>query len=155
MRVLVCGGRDFGNLNKGPDGNPIRDDEKAAQYRFVIDTIEKFAMENSKALAEGSWLPDDIEIISGAAKGADSVAIDWAVVNWCKCHIFPADWDKHGKAAGYIRNRQMLEEGKPDLVMAFPGGKGTAMMVDIAKKAGVPVKEIEWPSPYGTTSLSE
>lgn len=144
MRVLVCGGRDFGNLNKGHDGNLIRGDEKDAEYNFVIDTLETFAQENSAALKEGSWLPDDIEIISGMAKGVDSVAVDWAIVNWCKLHSYPADWDKHGKAAGYIRNKQMLDEGKPDIVLAFPGGKGTAMMVDIAKKAGVTVKEIEY-----------
>lgn len=54
---------------------------------------------------------------------------------------FPADWDKYGKRAGYLRNVQMLDEGKPDLVVAFPGGKGTAMMVKLAKERGVRVIE--------------
>lgn len=145
MRILVCGGRDFGKLNKGPDGNPIRTDDKAEEYRFVMDSIEKFVQENSVALKEGSYLPDDIEIISGMAKGVDSIAVDWAVVSWCKVHEFPADWDKHGRKAGAIRNHQMLTEGKPDVVLAFPGGRGTAHMVKIAKEAGIKVIEFESP----------
>ena len=48
----------------------------------------------------------------------------------------PADWTKHGKAAGPIRNQKMLDEC-PDLVVAFPGGKGTADMVRRAMKAGI------------------
>lgn len=50
---------------------------------------------------------------------------------------FPADWDRYGKAAGGIRNSQMLIEGKPDLVVAFPGGNGTRDMVLKARKAGI------------------
>jgi acyl-CoA synthetase (NDP forming) len=61
------------------------------------------------------------------------------------CHhvtSFPANWKKHGKSAGPIRNQLMLDVGKPDLVIAFPGGSGTADMIRRARKAGVPVKEI-------------
>ena len=57
--------------------------------------------------------------------------------------IYPADWDKHGKAAGPIRNKQMIDEGKPDLVIAFPGGRGTAGAVRLAKFAGVTVRVVE------------
>jgi hypothetical protein len=57
---------------------------------------------------------------------------------------FPADWNTHGKAAGPIRNRQMLKEGKPDVVLAFHEdlgrSKGTADMVRAAKAAGIAVK---------------
>lgn len=69
------------------------------------------------------------------------MAVDWAVINWCPFTEFPADWDKYGKSAGYIRNQQMLDEGCPDYVVAFPGGAGTNMMKRIASKAGVPVIE--------------
>lgn len=55
---------------------------------------------------------------------------------------YPADWRRDGKSAGYRRNRRMLSEGRPDLVIAFPGGPGTAHMVEIAEKAGVPVLRI-------------
>ena len=54
---------------------------------------------------------------------------------------FPADWDKYQKRAGFIRNSQMLNEGKPHAVAAFPGGVGTRMMVGLARRAGVPVRE--------------
>lgn len=56
--------------------------------------------------------------------------------------VYHADWNAHGRSAGPIRNAKMLAEGKPDLVVAFPGGKGTAHMVGIARKAGVPVVEM-------------
>lgn len=56
---------------------------------------------------------------------------------------FEADWHTHGRAAGPIRNRRMIEEGKPDLVVAFPGGRGTANMVNQARAAGIEVREVE------------
>ena len=117
MRVLVCGGRDFTDAE---------------------------LMEN-----ELNWVTNPVhggkcsfEMINGCARGADTLALDWAERHGITVHKFPADWDKHGKRAGYIRNQQMLDEGKPDLVVAFPGGKGTAMMIQLAKKAGVKVIEI-------------
>lgn len=97
-------------------------------------------------------------IIEGGAEGADRCAAHWAFRHQMKPLTFPADWDaidvphavvrvrrdgkKYNAAAGAIRNRRMLEEGRPDVVVAFPGGKGTADMVKAAKKAGLPVWEI-------------
>jgi hypothetical protein len=91
----------------------------------------------------------DIELlIHGAARGADSLAAAWAH----DCHVpqlgVRADWNKHGRAAGPIRNQIMLDEGKPHLVIAFPGGTGTADMVRRARAAkvrviSVPQKGIE------------
>jgi hypothetical protein len=52
----------------------------------------------------------------------------------------PADWQKHGTAAGPIRNKQMIVSGKPDLVLAFPGGRGTADMSRRAEKHGIPLQ---------------
>jgi hypothetical protein len=59
--------------------------------------------------------------------------------------VFYADWDKHGRAAGPIRNQQMLDEGKPDLVVAFllPQGSGTLDMIRRTEKAGIEVRVIE------------
>ena len=51
--------------------------------------------------------------------------------------LFPADWKVRGRAAGHIRNQQMLDEGRPHLVVAFPGGRGTADMVRRARAAGI------------------
>jgi hypothetical protein len=85
--------------------------------------------------------PDSV-IIQGCAKGADEMAWDWAKANAVQYESYPANWNKYGKRAGYIRNVQMLNEGKPDLVIAFPGGKGTQMMINLAEAAGVPVVKI-------------
>ena len=53
--------------------------------------------------------------------------------------VYMADWKRLGRKAGPIRNQRMLVEGKPDLVVAFPGGKGTAGMVTLARNASVEV----------------
>ena len=82
-------------------------------------------------------------IIAGGAKGADALAADWAIANGVQLHEFAADWAGYGPAAGPLRNQRMLDEGKPDRVVAFPGGKGTADMVRRARKAGVEVFEVE------------
>ena len=82
-------------------------------------------------------------IIEGGAKGADALAADWAIANGVPVHTFVADWHGHGPAAGPLRNQRMLDEGKPDKVVAFPGGRGTADMVRRAHKAGVEVFEVE------------
>lgn len=83
------------------------------------------------------------QIIHGAARGADTIAHRWAqqqprVAVW----PFPADWAANGKAAGPMRNARMLAEGKPELVLAFPGGKGTEDMVARARGAGIEVREV-------------
>ena len=78
-------------------------------------------------------------VIHGSATGADLTAQGAAALLRIPVLAFPANWATHGKAAGPIRNAKMLKEGKPDLVVAFPGGKGTANMIKLAKDAGVPV----------------
>lgn len=88
-------------------------------------------------------IPDIKTIIHGGARGADSLAGLCARLNNIEEEVYYADWDTYGKAAGYIRNKTMLEDGKPDIVVAFPGGKGTAMMVKLAREAGVEVIEVE------------
>lgn len=81
-------------------------------------------------------------IIQGGAFGADACASEWAYKRDVLERQFSADWKKHGRAAGPIRNQQMLDEGQPHLVIAFPGGNGTADMVRRAKAAGVRVIEV-------------
>lgn len=78
-------------------------------------------------------------IIEGGATGADELARKWAMRRSIAVETYNAQWGQHGRAAGPIRNQQMLDEGKPDLVVAFPGGTGTADMVRRAKAAGVPI----------------
>ena len=83
-------------------------------------------------------------VIHGCAKGADSMAGRAARKFSIPVLEFPALWDKYGKGAGPIRNQQMLDEGKPDYVLAFHDdlehSKGTRDMVNRAKKAGIPVE---------------
>lgn len=81
-------------------------------------------------------------VIEGAATGADTMAGDWAREHNVECLEFKADWDMHGKSAGPIRNQQMIDEGKPTLVVAFPGGKGTADMLARARKHNIPIIEV-------------
>lgn len=118
MRILVCGGREF--------------------YHFGVLHLQMKALIKDRSLKK-----ETLVIIQGGAKGADFLAKAWA--DWCglEWEEYPADWKAHGKAAGHIRNAQMLEEGKPDLVVALRGGVGTADMVRRAKKAGVEVIEVK------------
>jgi hypothetical protein len=113
-RVLVCGGRYFRN-------------------RKLMDQIlTKFVLGEKGRR---------VEIVNGGAPGADTLAEEWAAANSIDSEAFYADWEKHGRAAGPIRNREMLASGI-DLVVAFPGGTGTADMVRRAKAAGVTVIEV-------------
>lgn len=117
MRILVCGGRNFMNQE-------------------LVDRIlfEVTQLDNQYTMGT---------IIHGNARGADTFGALWGYRMGWKVEPYGAEWRKYGKAAGPIRNKQMLDEGKPDLVIAFPGGKGTANMVQLAHKAGVPVRVIE------------
>lgn len=110
MKVLVCGGRAYNKVT------------------HVCNTLDEIHAEKTIT-----------EIISGNARGADQLSELWAKQNNVTLRVFPADWDRHGKRAGYLRNVKMLEEGDPDMVVAFPGGKGTRMMVAIAESADIPV----------------
>lgn len=81
-------------------------------------------------------------VIHGMARGADRMGGAYAKLHGLDVVEFPALWDTHGKRAGHVRNAQMLTEGQPDLVVAFPGGRGTDNMIEQAKKAGVEVKVV-------------
>jgi hypothetical protein len=84
----------------------------------------------------------DHEIIEGGAPGADNRAQEWAHRREIKCTTVPAQWEKHGKSAGYIRNSEMAKM-RPDVVLECPGGKGTANMVEVAKASGLKVIRLE------------
>ena len=78
-------------------------------------------------------------LIHGAARGADSLSGSWAKSRQIPVREFHAEWDKFGKSAGHRRNRKMLDEGKPDGVVAFPGGRGTAGMVSETKRRNITI----------------
>ncbi len=81
-------------------------------------------------------------VIHGDARGADALAANWAVKRGVPHQCFKADWHLHGKSAGMKRNRQMLLE-RPRLVIAFPGGAGTAGCVGAAMQMGIQVVELQ------------
>lgn len=110
IRLLVCGGRNYA--------------DKATVYR----ALDRVHAKRGVAL-----------VIHGAATGADTLAGEWAADRGIPVAEFPADWAAHGDSAGPIRNARMLAEEKPDAVVAFAGGTGTAHMVRIARASGVPV----------------
>jgi hypothetical protein len=88
-------------------------------------------------------LPLGSTVIHGAAPGADTIAARAASrVGTLNVEAYPANWAQYGRAAGPIRNKLMLELGRPDLVIAFRldgPSKGTDNMIQQARKAGVPV----------------
>lgn len=85
-------------------------------------------------------------VLEGGARGADSLGKLVAERLCIPVKEYPADWTRYGRAAGPIRNQRMLDEGKPDLVLAFHDdiehSRGTKNMVEQAKKAGIPVRII-------------
>ena len=83
------------------------------------------------------WLGLNTKLAHGDAPGADRLAARFGISRGWEVTPFPAEWKKHGNAAGPIRNQQMLDTFLPDIVIAFPGGKGTADMVQRAFEAGV------------------
>lgn len=125
MRVLVCGGRDYANKMR---------------VRSVMNVLH--AETTIKCVIHGNCGKVDPETLI-VVRGADLMAKEWAIDHGVTQVPYPADWDTHGKAAGPIRNQTMLDVGKPDLVVAFPGGRGTDDMVAKARAAGVQVMEVE------------
>jgi hypothetical protein len=144
MRILVCGGRTFGRIPDLLHCSREFYEARKAEYQFIHQTLNELAEKHSKEYnPDDNWLPFDIVIIEGGADGADRAASDWAICNYAKSETYDADWNRYGNAAGPIRNRRMLEEGRPNMVVAFPGSAGTANMISLAQRAGVPVLEIE------------
>lgn len=113
MHVIVCGGRTFDNY------------AAVKKYLDMLHDLHRFTL-----------------LIHGRAKGADTCAHRWAGERGIPVEMFPSHWRLHGHAAGPIRNKQMLVEGKPGLVVAFPGGDGTADMMRKAREVGVEVIDL-------------
>ena len=107
MRVLVCGGRDY------------RDYDKVWAKLDAMHKREPITL-----------------LIEGGAQGADTYAYQWALARKVPRLTIKADWETHSKAAGAIRNAAMLKM-EPDVVVAFPGGKGTNNMMTQTRRAGV------------------
>lgn len=170
IKFIVCGGRDFADIKHKFGAERL---EAKKQISFVFDRLDGLASMYSKHSPDNStisgisidtnanWLPLDIKVVSGGARGVDTVAIDWAVSNYCQYREYHADWKRHKNAAGPIRNQLIIDSEVPKAgydenyktiiddaeriknihVIAFPGGKGTADMVRRSKARGLHVIE--------------
>lgn len=110
MKLVVAGGRNFA--------------DKARVFRLL-----------NKIHAEHP----DLEIVSGLAKGADTLGKKWAKANGIKCYEFPAKWTTYGKRAGYLRNREMAEFASAVLVFWDGVSKGTQHMINLGHEYNLPV----------------
>lgn len=120
IKVIIAGSRNF------------------YDYDIVEDTVVSYFM--SRGI-----LKENVEIISGGARGADSLGEQLASSYGLKLTVFPAQWDTYGKAAGMIRNKEMadyaIKNSDKAILFAFWDGKshGTKGMIDIAKRCGMEV----------------
>lgn len=114
-RFIVCGGRDY------------------ADREAVFAALDRL---HAKVGIAG--------IAHGGATGADALAHEWAKARGVPCKVYPvpnAEWKKKGAAAGPLRNAYMAADFQPDGVVAFPGGRGTMSMTEIARFNGITVWE--------------
>ncbi|WP_341323494.1 DUF2493 domain-containing protein [Solibacillus sp. FSL H8-0523] len=115
LKVIIAGGRDF------------------IDYELLKQKAD-FLLQNQS----------EVEIVSGAAKGADKLGEKYAKEKGYPISSHPANWDKHGRSAGYIRNKEMAEYA--DVLIAFWDGKskGTKHMIDLATKHGLKVRIVNY-----------
>jgi len=115
FKVIVAGGRDFNN------------------YDLLKSTLDKLFSQKT-----------DIEIVSGMARGADSLAVKYASEKQYPLKKFPADWKLHGNTSGYKRN--VLMAGYADACVCFWDGtsKGTAHMIETARKYRLQLRTIKY-----------
>ena len=111
-RFIICGGRDYSDRD------------------FVYQMLN--------VLLEYDW---NFVLVHGACHGADMLAKEWGDITRVVVEPHPAKWKELGKPAGMIRNKEMLDTGV-DGIVAFPGGPGTAGMVNMARRVGVPVWDL-------------
>lgn len=118
FRIIIAGGRDFND------------------YNLLKEKVDNLISEKRKT--------HQIYIVSGKARGADSLGEKYANENGLNIVEFPADWDKFGKSAGYKRNVEMAENA--DALIAFWDGdsRGTKHMIDIAKEKNLPTRIIKY-----------
>lgn len=108
MRLVIAGGREF--------------DDYALLKSAVAEALGEHPL-------------NQLEVVSGAARGADRLGERWARENGVALRQFPADWNQHGKRAGYLRNEEMADYA--DAVLVLPGGRGTDHMAQSARRRGL------------------
>lgn len=115
MKVIIAGGREFSN------------------FQLMFEKCEEILKDF-----------ESVEIVSGTARGADKMGEHYASLKLFEVKKFPADWNKFGKAAGYVRNKEMADYA--DVLIAFWDGKskGTASMIDLAKERNLDVHIVNY-----------
>lgn len=114
-RIVVCGGRDL------------------KDYRLVAETLWWLTL----------YISEPVICTGACPTGADALAERWAHAMRYPVRRYHADWEKHGKAAGPIRNEEMAADNAGGRLVAFPGGRGTADMVQRAEKHGMKIRKVE------------
>lgn len=133
--IIVCGGRSYGGVPHDVPGGLRQTYENAAQRE----------RDRLRQILDAAVSRLDLRYLAiGDATGADALAAEWAERRGMPFKVWAADWDALGNAAGPARNQLMLDEAKPDFVIAFPGSKGTRNMCGLAEKAGVTVHRVDW-----------
>lgn len=117
MKIIVTGGR------------------HSRERELVFNWLSDFYCELREA-------DDDLTVVQGGATGVDKYARDWCMQYGVPFVNYPYPREL-GRAGGPIRNRRMAVQEKPDRVVAFPGGAGTASMVRIARELGIAVIEVQ------------
>lgn len=123
-KFVICGGRHYAN--------------RTYLRRFldhVHDTIGISCVVHGDA--------GGVNTQTGELYGADKLAGEWAEMNGIPIKVYPANWDKYGKRAGFLRNYQMLECENPDAIIAFPGNEGTKNMCELALANGKSIIDAE------------
>lgn len=117
FKVIIAGGREFND------------------YKLMCKKVDRILSNKNTS---------EIQIISGNARGADKLGEKYAKDNNISLMCFPANWERYGKRAGYIRNEQMANEA--DALIAFWDGKskGTKHMIDIARSKGLLIRVIKY-----------
>jgi len=131
MRLAVCGGRAF------PD------------RQFVYDTLDRLHHDHVDGLLCDPGITElaagdagKLAPLSGRLLGVDLQALTWADSNDIPRQRFIADWTSYGRGAGPVRNRKMLDDFQPDLLVVFPGGAGTADCKRAALERSIEILEV-------------
>lgn len=120
FKVIICGGREF------------------EDYELLKKACDFY-------LAKKFETGEKIVIVSGGARGADSLGEKYAEERGLEVQRFPADWNKYGKRAGYLRNKQMAEVSNACIAFlsSYGENKGTKMMISIAREKKLLVREVK------------
>lgn len=115
IKVIVCGGRDFNN------------------FILLTERLDFYLQNQGK-----------VELVSGGANGADTLAIDYGAMRHIPINVYYADWDAHGKRAGYLRNEEMSRNATHCIAFWNGRSRGTSHMINLTRAAGLKVVVVSY-----------